>query len=299
MQKARFTLPALSALLVATCFVSPLVLAQQLTISRSVTHAGTTWLRLFGNAYGCYVDLESRATVATNDIAVQTTNQATTCFDPPPPAFIDTTVDVGHLPDGHYTVTWSTLGPLIPATQAEFDVNAAVDGVSPQIVSEFSLDTGAHPHGITTGPDGNVWVLEARHVVARITPLGNLTEFDALAGDQLGDITAGPDGNLWYALPSAEQIGRMTTLGEATLFSDGISAHSLPTGITSGPDGNVWFTELVGNRIGRITPDGIVTEFSAGISPDPIQAELLPAPTGTCGSPRSAASGSGGLRRSA
>jgi hypothetical protein len=63
----------------------------------------------------------------------------------------------------------------------------------------------------------------------------------------------------------------MTTTGDVTNFSAGITANSSPEGITTGPDGALWFAEDIGSinqtgRIGRITTSGVVTEFSSGIS---------------------------------
>ncbi len=116
--------------------------------------------------------------------------------------------------------------------------------------------------------------------MARVTPLGVLSEFAVMFGAQSWNITAGPDGNLWYTIPAASKIMRMTTEGVQTLFAAGISAGSEPTGITAGPDGNVWFTEPKGNRVGRITPAGMVTEFSAGISAGSLPTGIAAGPDG-------------------
>jgi streptogramin lyase len=83
-------------------------------------------------------------------------------------------------------------------------------------------------------------------------------------------IAAGPDGNVWFAVPGAARaIGRITTGGSLTLFSQGLS--SPPNAITGGPDGNVWFTELPGGNgnhtgaVGWITPSGAINETNAGL----------------------------------
>jgi streptogramin lyase len=62
-------------------------------------------------------------------------------------------------------------------------------------------------------------------------------------------------------------IGRITTVGAVTLFSEGISSTAGIQRITGGPDGNVWFTEAGLNRIASITPNGEISEFGANISP--------------------------------
>jgi streptogramin lyase len=86
-------------------------------------------------------------------------------------------------------------------------------------------------------------------------------------------IAAGPDGNVWFAVPgAASAIGRITTGGSVTLFSQGLSSQ--PNAITGGPDGNVWFTELPGGTgntfkhtgaVGWITPSGAINETNEGL----------------------------------
>ena len=88
-------------------------------------------------------------------------------------------------------------------------------------------------------------------------------------GSATHGITVGPDGNLWFTASSraggADRVGRITPSGVVTEFSRGITPRSGPTEITTGPDGNLWFTEKNIDQIGRITPQGVVTEFSAGV----------------------------------
>ncbi|WP_435018692.1 virginiamycin B lyase family protein [Tundrisphaera sp. TA3] len=103
--------------------------------------------------------------------------------------------------------------------------------------------------------------------------LASINEFGAAAG-LVGPtaIVAGPDGNLWFG-QSNGVIGRITTGGQITQFSAGISDAPIIAGIAAGPDGNLWFTEYDTDRIGRISPQGVVTEFdlpfTASISKNP------------------------------
>src|SRR5690349_4963958 len=46
------------------------------------------------------------------------------------------------------------------------------------------------------------------------------------------------------------------------LFSAGLTAGALPTGIIQGPDANRWFAEFAANKIARITASGTITEFA-------------------------------------
>jgi virginiamycin B lyase len=74
------------------------------------------------------------------------------------------------------------------------------------------------------------------------------------------DIAAGPDGALWFTNGFDSSIGRITTTGQVTSFTD--PAISAPQRITAGPDGALWFTNFVNNSIGRITTSGTVTEYT-------------------------------------
>ena len=67
-----------------------------------------------------------------------------------------------------------------------------------------------------------------------------MTEFSAgITGTQLYAIAAGPDGNLWFAERGSARIARITSTGQVTEFSAGITPSSQPLGIVAGPDGNV------------------------------------------------------------
>jgi streptogramin lyase len=142
-------------------------------------------------------------------------------------------------------------------------------------IVEFSagISPGAHPFGITAGPDGNVWFTEPGvNRIGRITPEGVVTEFNAgsTATDAPRFIAAGGDGNLWFTRAAANGIGRITPAGVVTEFTAGIWEDAQPTAITADVNGNVWFLDPMRHRIGRIAPSGIVTEidwfFGAGYS---------------------------------
>ncbi len=111
-------------------------------------------------------------------------------------------------------------------------------------------------------------------------PAATVTEFFADIGSRPASIAAGPDGALWFTEPGLDQIGRISTSGEVTEFSEGIDEDSGLSGIALGPDGNLWFTEFNARQIGRITPVGVVTEFSAGISANASPNEIVAGPPG-------------------
>ncbi len=149
---------------------------------------------------------------------------------------------------------------------------------------------GQVPGTIAAGPDGNVWFTEYNQsIVAKITPTGQVTEYQLPAGHHPYGITAGPDGALWVSIDAStydpqtcqftgghDKIARVTTDGQVTMF-DTVSPHGKPSGITVGPDGALWFgmsgylclspTVIGGSGIGRITTAGVASEFTAGFDP--------------------------------
>ena len=110
------------------------------------------------------------------------------------------------------------------------------------------------PAGITTGPDGNIWFTEENgNRIGRITPSGQITEFDLPGGSLPAEITPGPDGALWFTQSGSNSIGRITTSGT---ISPPRPVSGSPDGIVAGPDGNIWFTEPLSHRIGRLATGG-------------------------------------------
>jgi streptogramin lyase len=99
-------------------------------------------------------------------------------------------------------------------------------------------------------------------VLPAAAPATTVTEYPTPTVDSLPhDITAGPDGALWFTEVSSDRVGRITTGGAITEFTEPDAGPDQPTGITSGPDGNLWFTQLIADEIGRVTPAGTITEF--------------------------------------
>ena len=109
--------------------------------------------------------------------------------------------------------------------------------------------------GIATGADGNLWATSYFGPIQRVSTAGVVTgTFTLPSYVSPGAITAGPDGNLWFTDGADDSIGRITTGGQVTLVTTGVSLDSGPRDITTGPDGNLWFTEQTADQVGRITP---------------------------------------------
>jgi streptogramin lyase len=162
--------------------------------------------------------------------------------------------------------------------------NNAVGRITPGgVINEFSdgFPTG-NPRGIVSGPDGNLWVAQAggNGGIARVTKDGVVDEFTVPTAGDPTDIAVGPDGNLWYVDPAANVIGRITTTGSITEFTDGLSDAAEPTSIVKGSDGRLWFTEQATGKIGAITTAGVITEYSSGLSGSDEPADIAAGPDG-------------------
>ncbi len=119
-------------------------------------------------------------------------------------------------------------------------------------ITEYADGAGAHPYGITSGPDGNLWATnEATGKIGKITPSGTITEY-AGPSDAPRGITAGPDGNLWFVEHSIREVNRMTTAGALTTHLL-TRTGTYNTSITTGPDGNLWFTESESEYVAKMT----------------------------------------------
>lgn len=116
--------------------------------------------------------------------------------------------------------------------------------------------------GITTGPDGDLWLTGGHGMIVQMTTTGTVTatfktHFDA----RPQDIVSGPDGKLYFAQwrpNTGYAIGRMTTTGV-------LKEYQLPGQIVNGLTsalGSVWFAVMTsnGSGIGNITPQGVITE---------------------------------------
>jgi len=106
------------------------------------------------------------------------------------------------------------------------------------------------------GPDKNIWVASAGSSIERVTPLGDVTEYTspfglhAIFSPQY--ITSGPGPAIWYTNFSSDSIGRITTAGVISIFTD--IRIKAPTGIAAGPDGKtLWFCNFESDTIGRLT----------------------------------------------
>ena len=121
--------------------------------------------------------------------------------------------------------------------------------------NSIGLPSNMAPTDIAAGPDGNVWFTLAGDPggIGRITPEGVFKVFKAGPGATGADLTpnsrptgiaSGTDGALWFTESAGPgRIGRITTGGEVTEYTEGLTPDRAPWMIAPGPDGNMWFTE--------------------------------------------------------
>jgi virginiamycin B lyase len=142
-------------------------------------------------------------------------------------------------------------------------------------ITEFPLPLrGSYPHGITAGPDGNLWFTEpGLNRVGKITTNGVITEY-AAGGVNLG-ITSGSDGRLWFCtLRSSQndgQIGAITTNGVVTMYTIPRGENEPPKQpqyLTRGGGEEIWYSDFA-YRVGQITPSGVIAQraFIDGTNP--------------------------------
>lgn len=118
------------------------------------------------------------------------------------------------------------------------------------------------------GPDGNFWVDAFFSNIQRITPGGQVTEFD-YTGSGSGQILSYNGGLYFSSGSSIRNISTSGTFGTAVAVPSGGTVEA----IAVGPDGNLWFTEQVSanstttNYYGYMTPGGTVKEFPSSIGP--------------------------------
>jgi len=143
--------------------------------------------------------------------------------------------------------------------------------------------TGSSPEHITQASDGNFWFTESfvndqnatPHKVGRITPDGEVTEFDVCDFCFPTDIVQGSDGILYFTKNDAS-LGRITTDG--TVLPD-IPEPFSPNGNGLDAHGDdIWFTDFNNRSVWRydISTDAF-TEFPA---PNTVPLDVAVAPDG-------------------
>ena len=160
------------------------------------------------------------------------------------------------------------------AAMAVLLLGAASAGAAPFVDGTFPLGSEVGTNNkIVAGPDGNVWltVEGGTKDVARVTPAGQVTEFELDGVEGAQGIAPGPEGNLW--VPTINQVTRFSpadpentdkTFTIATIANDGQ--------IVAGPDGFMWVASNENvDRFNPADPEGQKQNFAvAGLKPKDI-----------------------------
>ena len=203
-------------------------------------------------------------------------------------------------PTRHLTTIIATLvaAALLPA----------VATAAPAVNGEFAVTE--KPGQLTTGPDRNVWVVlgGAAKDLAKITPAGVVTEYDAADIAGAVGITTGGDGNLWVTMPSSvakidpanptaavkfaiadltdargitadtsgnlwaasgDKLIKIPTAAPATYTKTTITGMGA-RGIARGTDGTLWIADFGGQRIVNATTAGVPTFYATGGGPQEV-----------------------------
>ena len=175
---------------------------------------------------------------------------------------------------------------LVATTTAAGPADVRASGRPPTF--GYPLADAVFAAAISAGPDGNMWFVaggagQPGQTLGRVTPSGEVTEFNVPVGIAVQAITTGPDGNLW--LTGANGIARATPSAEVAVFPLS-QRRSNPSAIAAGPDGNLWFTEGAASRIGRITTERQDRRVPAAHRGNATRVGSPPGPMATSGSPR-------------
>jgi virginiamycin B lyase len=125
---------------------------------------------------------------------------------------------------------------------AAFLLSAALASAAPFVNGIFPLGSEVGTNNkIVDGPDGNIWltVEDGTNDVARVTPAGQVTEYDIVDINSAVGIAPGPDGNLWVTdIEKAAKFAPADPEGTDQSFTiAGVGAEGQ---IVAGPDGLMW-----------------------------------------------------------
>lgn len=137
-------------------------------------------------------------------------------------------------------------------------------------LKQFKVPTdGSSPMHITRATDGNFWFTESflndqnaqGHNVARITPAGQVTEFEVCDFCFPSDIVQGSDGFLYFT--SNDGLGRISTDGVVQPFIN--APFSVGGNDLDAHGGDIWITDFNRRSLWRYDiPTGGNTEFPVG-----------------------------------
>jgi virginiamycin B lyase len=161
---------------------------------------------------------------------------------------------------------WFTIGSVVSSQPGCYYGSASMHGVpGPHAALCYS-------DGVTTGPDGNMWVAlgspvpgDGAAIISYSPRAKAVRSFKLPLSSNPEGIATGPDDNLWITLDGLNAIMRLTTAGKRTTyllpFKRALGSWGpLGARIVSGSNA-MWFVEAPANNIGRISMSGQITEY--------------------------------------
>ena len=140
----------------------------------------------------------------------------------------------------------------------------AVDRLTPAgVFTSFTIPTPASlPYALASGPDGNLWFLEAgplpKGKVGKVSPTGAITEF-VIPPNMTGgawQIAVTPDGNVWFLeLIDGVHVGRLAPDGT---FTDFAPPNAQFFGGIAPAAGGIWLIDTNASVISKMQPDGTI-----------------------------------------
>src|SRR5215203_195636 len=161
------------------------------------------------------------------------------------------------------TLATSSAAAAAPFLDGTFPLNAEV-GTNNKIVA---------------GPDGNVWLTieDGTNDVAKVTPGGQVEEFDIEGILSPEGIAPGPDGNLW--ITDVEKAARFNP-GNPTGTDQSFTVAGIGAGgqVVAGPDGLMWVA--TNNQLVHFSP----ADPTGSVKPVTIDGEISPKDIDVAGS---------------
>lgn len=147
---------------------------------------------------------------------------------------------------------------------------------APVIDGQFPLASPVETNTkIAAGPDGNIWVAVhgAENDVARVTPAGEVKEFELEGIEDPSGIAAGPEGKMWVtATNKVASFSPSDPKGSSESFTVLDAETNSP--IVAGPEGQMWFaaSEKV-DHFSPTDPEGATPVAVPGLSPRDIDVD--------------------------
>jgi streptogramin lyase len=134
-------------------------------------------------------------------------------------------------------------------------------------VTEFAPAAVVNPVGITSGPDGNLWLTRNGGVI-RVPPADpdSAQDFDINAISTPQTIRTGPGGKLWTA--SGDQLVSVPP-GDPNDF-DASTINGMGARGIAASGGQLWIADFGGQRIVNALPGGDATFFDVGGGPQQV-----------------------------